>query len=88
LYFESLLAFDELAERQSVAGLHARENVINNFANAAQAVCRVPRPDAVSVARLGHPKILAGQTVSAEQLDASYIRRADAEIKKPVRTPA
>jgi hypothetical protein len=42
----------------------------------------------VSVARLGHPKILVGQTVSPEQLDASYIRRADAEFKKPVRNPA
>jgi tRNA threonylcarbamoyladenosine biosynthesis protein TsaB len=88
---ESLLPFDELAERASQSPVYTPdENVITALASrgAGSQVFRVPRPDAVSVARLGHPKILAGQTVSPEQLDASYIRRADAEIKKPVRTPA
>ena len=88
---ESLLAFDELAERGSQSPVYTPdEDVITALASrgAGSQVLRVPRPDAVSVARLGHPKILAGQTVSPEQLDASYIRRADAEIKKPVRTPA
>jgi len=88
---ESLLTFDELAERASQSPVYTPdENVITALASrgAGSQVFRVPRPDAVSVARLGHPKILAGQTVSPEQLDASYIRRADAEIKKPVRTPA
>jgi tRNA threonylcarbamoyladenosine biosynthesis protein TsaB len=88
---ESLLTFDELAERASQSLAYTPdENVISALASrgAGAQVFRVLRPDAVSVARLGHPKILAGQTVSPEQLDASYIRRADAEIKKPVRTPA
>ncbi len=88
---ESLLTFDELAERASQSPVYTPdEDVITALASrgAGAQVFPVLRPDAVSVARLGHPKILAGQTVSPEQLDASYIRRADAEIKKPVRTPA
>jgi len=88
---ESLLTFDELAERASQSTVCTPdENVITALASrgAGSQVLRVPRPDAWSVARLGHPKILAGQTVSPEELDASYIRRADAEIKKPARTPA
>jgi len=40
----------------------------------------VARPDASTIARLGGKKILAGRTVSPEELDASYIRRSDAEI--------
>ena len=39
-----------------------------------------PRADAI--ARLGFEKILAGEVVSAEALDATYIRRSDAEFKK------
>ena len=88
---ESLLTFDELAERASQSLVCTPdENVITALASrgAGSQIFRVPRPDAASVARLGHPKIIAGQTVSPERLDASYIRRADAEIKKPVRTPA
>ncbi len=38
------------------------------------------RPGSEVIARLGLKKILAGQTVTPEQLDADYIRRSDAEI--------
>ena len=38
----------------------------------------VQRSDAI--ARLGWKKILAGETVSPETLEANYIRRSDAEI--------
>ena len=41
---------------------------------------RVARPQSDAIARLAIKKILAGQTVSAEELDANYIRRSDAEI--------
>ncbi|MGH9508569.1 MAG: tRNA (adenosine(37)-N6)-threonylcarbamoyltransferase complex dimerization subunit type 1 TsaB [Terriglobales bacterium] len=44
------------------------------------AATRIERPRSDTVARLGLRKILAGQTVSAEALDANYIRRSDAEI--------
>jgi tRNA threonylcarbamoyladenosine biosynthesis protein TsaB len=41
-----------------------------------------PRADAI--ARLGFEKIQRGEIVSPEALDATYIRRTDAEIKKNV----
>jgi tRNA threonylcarbamoyladenosine biosynthesis protein TsaB len=40
----------------------------------------VQRPDSALVGRLGLRKLLAGDTVPAEELDANYIRRSDAEI--------
>jgi tRNA threonylcarbamoyladenosine biosynthesis protein TsaB len=42
----------------------------------------VPYPRADVIARLGFEKIKAGETISVEALDANYIRRSDAEIKK------
>jgi tRNA threonylcarbamoyladenosine biosynthesis protein TsaB len=42
-----------------------------------------PRADAI--ARLGFEKIQAGEVVSPEALDATYIRRTDAEIMKDTR---
>jgi len=41
---------------------------------------QIARPDAEAIARIGLRKILAGQTVDADALDASYVRRSDAEI--------
>jgi tRNA threonylcarbamoyladenosine biosynthesis protein TsaB len=93
---ESLLTLDELAEharepRQSI--FTPDESVVQNLSSRsgtseAPNVIRVNRPNAASVARLGYQKILVGQTVLPEDLDATYIRRADAEIKKPLHTPA
>ena len=40
----------------------------------------IERPRSDAVARVGLAKILAGETVSPETLDANYIRRSDAEI--------
>ena len=40
----------------------------------------VERPGSEDVARLGLRKLLAGQTVSVEALDANYLRRSDAEL--------
>ena len=40
----------------------------------------VPRPQSDVVARLGAAKIIAGQAIAPETLDANYIRRSDAEI--------
>lgn len=41
----------------------------------------VPAPRADAIALLGFQKIQAGKTTSPEHLDATYIRRSDAEIK-------
>lgn len=43
-------------------------------------VLKLARPGAELIARIGIQKLLAGQTVSPEALDANYIRRSDAEI--------
>jgi len=40
----------------------------------------VSRPGADVIARLGLQRYMAGKTVSADDLDAEYIRRSDAEI--------
>jgi tRNA threonylcarbamoyladenosine biosynthesis protein TsaB len=40
----------------------------------------VARPGSEVVARIGLRKLLAGDTVSVEELDANYLRRSDAEI--------
>ncbi|MGH9554788.1 MAG: tRNA (adenosine(37)-N6)-threonylcarbamoyltransferase complex dimerization subunit type 1 TsaB [Terriglobales bacterium] len=44
------------------------------------AAIRIERPRSDAIARIGLRKILAGQTVSVEALDANYLRRSDAEI--------
>jgi tRNA threonylcarbamoyladenosine biosynthesis protein TsaB len=44
------------------------------------AVLVVTRPGSEVIARLGAGKLLAGETVSVEALDANYLRRSDAEI--------
>jgi tRNA threonylcarbamoyladenosine biosynthesis protein TsaB len=40
----------------------------------------VERPGSELIARLGLRKLLAGETVSSEALDANYVRRSDAEL--------
>ena len=40
----------------------------------------VARPGSVAAAQIGLQKLLAGETVRVEDLDANYIRRSDAEI--------
>jgi tRNA threonylcarbamoyladenosine biosynthesis protein TsaB len=47
-------------------------------------VTLIASPRADAIARLGFEKIQAGEVVSPEALDATYIRRTDAEIKKDV----
>ena len=37
-------------------------------------------PGSEVIARIGAGKLLAGETVSVEALDANYLRRSDAEI--------
>ena len=45
-------------------------------------VTQVAYPRADVIARLGLEKIEAGEVISVEALDANYIRRSDAEVKK------
>ena len=40
----------------------------------------VQRPGSEAIARIGSHKLLAGDTISVDALDANYLRRSDAEI--------
>ena len=60
----------------TIAGLLAARGI---------AATQIERPRSDAIARLGLRKILAGQTVSVEALDANYIRRPDAEISSAKR---
>jgi tRNA threonylcarbamoyladenosine biosynthesis protein TsaB len=44
------------------------------------AVLVVTRPGSDVIARIGAGKLLAGETVSVDELDANYLRRSDAEL--------
>ena len=43
-------------------------------------ISEIERPSSESIARIGLKKLLAGETVAAEALDANYMRRSDPEI--------
>jgi tRNA threonylcarbamoyladenosine biosynthesis protein TsaB len=47
-------------------------------------VAQIDPPRADAIARIGFMKIQAGEVISAEDLDANYIRRSDAETKKSI----
>jgi tRNA threonylcarbamoyladenosine biosynthesis protein TsaB len=50
-----------------------------------KAILTQDRPGSAEVARIGYQKLQAGEIVPAEQLEANYIRRSDAEIfSKPI----
>jgi tRNA threonylcarbamoyladenosine biosynthesis protein TsaB len=49
-------------------------------ANSNVKIQEAERPGSEMIARLGLKKLLAGETVAVETLDANYIRRSDAEI--------
>ena len=53
---------------------------ISTLVPAGATVLQIKRPSAETIARIGLRKLLAGQTISAEDLDANYVRRSDAEI--------
>ncbi len=87
LISESLLTLEELVQ---YAESWPSQEILTPDANVLEYIrarvlheaklVEVARPDASTIARLGGKKILAGRTVSPEELDASYIRRSDAEI--------
>ncbi len=81
LISESLLTLQEL-----VSGTNGR-SVITPDATVAAAIRasgipakEIERPRSDAIARLGWKKLQAGQVISAEDLEANYIRRSDAEI--------
>jgi tRNA threonylcarbamoyladenosine biosynthesis protein TsaB len=87
---ESLLTVEELVERarHTQSRIYTPDEILcaKSSEAAGTRFIQVQRPNAVAVARLGFRKIVAGQTVSPMELDANYIRRADAEIKSSERS--
>jgi tRNA threonylcarbamoyladenosine biosynthesis protein TsaB len=77
-----LVAFDEF--KANAAGqqvVTSDSKLFERLSEAKLKVTLVPRPSADAIARLGFEKIKAGEIVTPEALDASYIRRTDAEVK-------
>jgi len=81
---EQLLTQPEFLSRISAAGvlrLITSDHSIAGLASSGGAqVQEAARPGSEVVAHIGLQKLLAGDTVSVEALDANYIRRSDAEI--------
>ncbi len=78
-----------LSQQDLIAALNSGEPawVITHDASIAElaaathcAVSVVARPGNEIIAHIGAGKLLAGETVSVEALDANYLRRSDAEI--------
>ena len=79
---ESLLRREEfLAALSHGATVATPDASIAALALPAETMIRlIERPGADVVARIGLRKILAGETISADALDANYVRRPEAEI--------
>ena len=87
---ESLLdwgSLAELIESGAVRWVATPDKVISDFLRASQPANRKDsilqqseRPTVTEIASVGWHKLNAGQTVSAEHLEANYIRRTDAEL--------
>ncbi len=78
---EWLLTQEEfLARAGSGVQVVTCDEVIASLLGGRGPVAKIERPRSDAIARIGLRKILAGQTVSVEALDANYIRRSDAEI--------
>jgi tRNA threonylcarbamoyladenosine biosynthesis protein TsaB len=80
---------DELTTPTQILSTASGEQVVTPdkklaelFSNSNLKTTLVRRPGADSIARLGYEKIQAGNTVAPEILDALYIRRSDAEVKR------
>ncbi len=80
---ECLLTREEFAEVLGAAARHvvtSDPTIADFLASRKIAAQFIARPGSELIARIGLRKILAGETVSPERLDANYLRRSDAEI--------
>ena len=77
---ERLLARAELTSVMGGAKLLTFDKSLADAASSGGVSVTLITPlDAASIAPLGLKKILSGDTVSSDQLEANYIRRSDAE---------
>ena len=78
---ERLLTRQEFLDAALAKTVVTSDKVVSDAArNVALKVVEIERPRSDAIARLGWKKILTGETVSPEALDANYIRRSDAKI--------
>jgi len=70
--------FLEIATAKTV--ITPDESIADAVRRVALKVVAIEQPRSDAIARLGWKKILTGETVSPEELDANYIRRSNAEI--------
>jgi len=83
----SMLTRSEFLARAKGSTVVTPDSVLAEVARAESlSVVLLPLVSAASVARLGWRKIRSGQTVDAEQLEANYIRRTDAEILENIKS--
>lgn len=78
---ERLVSREEFLSLAGSAKLVTPERALADAAaTAGLPVEEVAPPNSTSIARLGFGKIMRGETISPEGLEANYIRRTDAEI--------
>jgi tRNA threonylcarbamoyladenosine biosynthesis protein TsaB len=77
---ESLLPLEEFLSLPASSVITPDAGIAQAVRNADGLVEEVERPRSDAIARLGWKKILSGEIVSPEALEANYIRRTDAEI--------
>jgi tRNA threonylcarbamoyladenosine biosynthesis protein TsaB len=78
---EFMLSKSEFLSRAKRCTVVTPDSVLAETANAAGLSVRaIPPISAADVARLGWRKIQSGEIVGAEELEANYIRRTDAEM--------
>jgi tRNA threonylcarbamoyladenosine biosynthesis protein TsaB len=70
----------KLTTSKDITIVFCEENVRSFLSEAGIPVTQIERPDSVSAVLPGLKKLLGGETIDVEQLDANYIRRSDAEI--------
>jgi tRNA threonylcarbamoyladenosine biosynthesis protein TsaB len=77
----SQLEFLSEVSKPDISAVLTSDTRIEQLASAAQVKTEfVERPTSQDAARIGARKLLAGQHVAIEALDANYLRRSDAEI--------
>ncbi|HET6843195.1 MAG TPA: tRNA (adenosine(37)-N6)-threonylcarbamoyltransferase complex dimerization subunit type 1 TsaB [Candidatus Angelobacter sp.] len=77
----SQAGFLEEAKMGGLISLVTSDALVAQYASAAGIdILEIERPTSESIARMGLKKLFAGETVSAETLDANYMRRSDPEI--------
>jgi tRNA threonylcarbamoyladenosine biosynthesis protein TsaB len=77
---ERLLGREEVWRSKGVKLITADEALAREARAAGLSILTIDPVNAGTIARVGWRKLLAGETVSSEELEANYIRRSDAEI--------